>query len=240
MPAPALSDACHYWLAQSFLDKYTCVMEIGVKDVAGCLGISARRVIQLIGAGTLQARQVSGRWLVAEEDIPRSRLVSRPMSPRIAWAFISLISGDEPIEVASRERYRLQDKHQELGQSSRPAQLLRSWVRLRADVVKLEVAPSDIKDLLGDPRAVPSGISDSRSHMSAGREAECYVRPDELEALMLDYLMAPSDATNVWLHVSDRPLNRPVPVGLVLADLADHDGVREDAQVEALLRVSSR
>ncbi len=219
---------------QAYANTYTYVMEIGVKDVAERLGVTERRALQLINAGTLRGRQVSGRWLVAEEAIPRSRLVSRPMSFRMAWAFINLISGN-PIGVAPRESYRLLAKQRELMVSPHPDQLLRSWLRLRADVVRLAMSPSDIKEFLADHRVVPSGISDSRSGISAGREAECYVSPHDVDALVLDYLMAPSDETNVWLHVSDQRLCSPAPIGLVMADLADHDGAREDGQLSVLL-----
>ncbi len=205
-----------------------------MKDVAERLGVSERRALQLVNAGTLRGRQVSGRWLVAEEAIPRSRLVSRPMAPRMAWSFIDLISG-VPIDVAPRERYRLLAKQREVMVSPRPGQLLRSWLRLRAEVVNLAMSGSDIEEFLADHRVVPAGISDSRSGMSAGREAECYVSPHDVDALVLDYLMAQSDVTNVWLHVSDQRLSRPAPVGLVMADLADHDGAREDGQLSVLL-----
>jgi hypothetical protein len=42
---------------------------------------------------------------------------------------------------------------------------------------------------------------------------------------------------NVWLHVVDRAVPRPAPLGLVIADLADHDGPREDNQVQSLLAI---
>ena len=71
--------------------------------------------------------------------------------------------------------------------------------------------------------------------MSAGREAEGYVRPRDVEQLMADHLMAAVNPANVWLHIVDRPLARPVPLGLVIADLADHDRAREDARVIELL-----
>ena len=76
--------------------------------------------------------------------------------------------------------------------------------------------------------------------MSAGREAEAYVRPGDVEQLMADHLMAAVNPANVWLHVVDRPLARPAPLGLVIADLADHDRAREDARVGELLGVAGR
>lgn len=210
-------------------------MEIGVKEVAAQLGVTERRVRQLIDVGALPARRVAGRLLVEETGIPRSRPVARPMSPRIAWAFIYLLS-DEPIpDISDRELSRLEAKCRTLLASPQPALLLRSWLRNRAQLLRVAVSPSEVGGLLEDPRLAPSGISDARSEMSAGREAEGYVRPRDVEQLMADHLMAAVNPANVWLHIVDRPLARPVPLGLVIADLADHDRAREDARVIELL-----
>lgn len=213
-------------------------MEIGVKEVASQLGVSERRVRQLIDAGDLPARRVAGRLLVDEAGIPRSRPVARPMSPRIAWAFVRLLSSEPVADLSDRELARLEGKRRSLHVSPSPAVLLRSWLRSRARLLRLAVSPSEVEGLLEDPRLVPSGISDGRSEMSAGREAEAYVRPRDVEQLMADHLMVPANPANVWLHVVDRPLARPAPLGLVIADLADHDRAREDARVEELLRVA--
>jgi excisionase family DNA binding protein len=216
-------------------------MEVGVKDVAAQLGVSDRRVRQLIDAGVLPARRVSGRLLVEETAIPRSRPVGRPMSPRIAWAFISMLSGDaDDMAVSLRELSRLEDKRRLLVTHRAPALLLRSWLTRRARLVRLATPPADIEDLIADPRVIPSGISDPRSGLSAGRELEGYVRPADVGPLMFEYLMAEVGAANVWLHVAERPLSRPAPLGLVIADLADHDGPREDARVIELLKVIER
>jgi excisionase family DNA binding protein len=85
-------------------------MEVGVKEVATQLGVTEARVRQLIAAGDMPARQVSGRWLVPEGAVPRSLRVSRPMSERMAWAFIDLLSGRPVTGVVPTERYRLLDK----------------------------------------------------------------------------------------------------------------------------------
>jgi excisionase family DNA binding protein len=215
-------------------------VEIGVKEVAAQLGVSDRRVRQLIDAGALPARRVAGRLLVEEAGIPRSRPVARPMSTRIAWAFIRLLSNEPVADISDRELSRLEGKCRTLLASPRPAVLLRSWLRSRAQLLRLAVSPSGVEGLLQDPRLVPSGISDARSEMSAGREAEAYVRPGHVERLMADHLMAPVSPANVWLHVVDRPLARPAPLGLVIADVADHDQPREDARVAELLRIAGQ
>jgi hypothetical protein len=162
------------------------------------------------------------------------------MSQRIAWAFIARLSGEPVADVSDRELARLEAKYRTLLASPWPAVLLRSWLRSRAQLLRLAVSPSEVGDLLEDPRLVASGISDARSGMSAGREAEAYVRPGDVEHLIADHLLAALNSCNVWLHVVDRPIARPVPIGLVIADLADHDRAREDARVEEVLGVAGR
>jgi hypothetical protein len=162
------------------------------------------------------------------------------MSPRIAWAFISLLSAELASDISDREVARLERKWRTLLASPQPAVLLRSWLRSRAQLLSLAIPPSGVDDLLEDPRLVPSGISDARSEMSAGREVEGYVRPGDVGLLMADHLMAAVSPADVWVHVVDRPLPRPAPLGLVIADLAGYDRAREDARVGELLRVAGR
>lgn len=214
-------------------------MDVGVAEVAERLGVSERRVRQLLVSGRLPARQVSGRWLIDEAAIPRSRRLSRPMSPRVAWAFISLLSDDPVGSLSQPEQSRLRAKHRELLASPEATSLVRSWLPRRARLVRCAVAARDASDLLGDARLVPSGLSDPRSGLSAGTEVEGYVHDDHLAELASDYLLSVAGRANVWLHVADRRLSRPAPIGAVIADLADHDGPREDSQVVSLLRATS-
>ena len=96
--------------------------------------------------------------------------------------------------------------------------------------------PGSIDDLRQDPRVVLSGVSDPRSGLSAAHQVEAYVQPPDLDAVVKDHLLIPAAVPSVFLHVTDHQVNAPVPLGLVLADLADHGGPREDAQVERILK----
>ena len=119
--------------------------------------------------------------------------------------------------------------------ASNPVPLLRSWLPKRADRIQLSSAEGDLRDLELDARIVRSGISDPRSGMSAGSELECYVLTPDLPALKAEYLLVPSARPNVYLHMSPRHLLK-VPLILVAADLADHNGARENSQAEKLLK----
>jgi hypothetical protein len=61
------------------------------------------------------------------------------------------------------------------------------------------------------------------------------MRPSDVDNVMADHLIAAVNPAKVWLHNVDRPLARPAPIGLVVADLTDHDRAREDARVIELL-----
>lgn len=209
-------------------------VEVGVQECAQILGVSDRRVRAMIESGLLPARRVGGRWLVDESAVPRSRRASRAMSERMAWALLEVLAGQIP-DVAASERARLEEKAAALLRGRDAARLLRSWLPRRAELVRLSAAPSDLPELRADERFVVSGVSDPRSGMSAAGEAEGYVMRADLPSLTRDFLLSSAGHPNVWLHVSDRRLPAEVPPALIAADLADHDGPREDARVLDLL-----
>jgi excisionase family DNA binding protein len=211
-------------------------MELAVSRVAQRLGVSDRQVRKLIAKQLLPARMEGGRWLIEESNLRRSPPVSRPMSARIAWAMIAMLSGEEVRGLRADERQRLIDKVERLRSSDQPLPLLRAWLPRRADRRRFAVAAEDAAQLRRDDRVVVSGISDERSGVSASGEVEGYVLGDYLAILRADYLLADVGAANVWLHVSDQNVARPAPVGLVIADLADRPGPREDAAALRLLR----
>jgi len=210
-------------------------MDVGVDEVARRLGISDRRVRGLIQAGRLPARKIGGRWVVEEAVVPRQTLATRPMSPQVAWALIELLSGERPEGLPAPELSRLRARQRKMLRGADRAAVLRAWLPTRAEPRRLSVAAGDLPDLLADARVIPSGISDARAGLSAVGEGEAYVQAADLDSIVSEYLLSDVGRPNLWLHVTDRALHRPPPLGLVIADLADRDGPREDAQVERLL-----
>jgi hypothetical protein len=162
------------------------------------------------------------------------------MSHKMAWAFIQMVSGQEVPDLDPTERLRLRVRMQEMISRSRAgedvAPQLSSLLRDRAREVSFRVEPGAVQELREDKRLLLSGISDPRSRMSAGEEIEAYVRPAHLDSLISDwFLIEQSTApSNVLLHVADIDLSE-VPVGLIIADLADRGRPREDGEVERLL-----
>ena len=213
---------------------------VSVSEAADRLGVSAVRVRQMIHAGRLPARKIAGRWTIEQSDLGRRRVVSRPMSEPMAWALIGMLSGAE-VYVAPVERRRLEAKLERLASDPRPLALLRSWLASRAERVRLSVPAADVANLGADSRVCISGVSDRRSGIVALAEVEGYVRRRDLDVLRREYLMAPAaGASAATLHVCDRRIPRPAPIGAVIADLADWCRPREDRSAEKLLREALR
>lgn len=213
-------------------------MEISVGEAADRLGVSARRVRDRIASGDLRARRVGRAWVLEESQLARSERLGRPMSARVAWAFLDLLAGGKGEGVSQPEQSRLRGKRAQLFASPVPAALLRSWLSSRAGVQRFSAAPADLPALRDDERVVLSGLSDPRSGIAAANVVEGYVAAHHVDDLVKDYLLSNRGEPNVIFHVPDggRPVPRPVPLPVVLADLADHDGPRESAAVERLLQ----
>ncbi|QGQ18497.1 helix-turn-helix domain-containing protein [Cellulomonas sp. JZ18] len=209
--------------------------EVGVPEAARMLGVSPGRVRQVIADGSIAARQVGGRWLIDVASLPSAPRRGRPMSPRIAWALAEMSAGRRAPWLSNEEAYRLRVRRNTLAHDARPELLLRSWLASRAD--RHQLAAPDPRQLQDDPRLVPSGISDPRSGMSAGHQVEAYVHADAFEDVRADHLLVPADRSraNVWLHAAPLLPERPVPLLLVAADLADHDGPRELGRARELI-----
>jgi hypothetical protein len=209
-------------------------MEVDAAEAARMMGVSAVRARQLAREGRLRARRVGGRWLVDVASLPSARRRGRPMSPRIAWALVRISEGRVADWVEPRESYRLREALGRLTVDDEPELLLRSWLASRAE--RMTLSADEVDSLRVDPRVVVSGVSDERSGLSAAGDLEGYVRAEDAAAVRRDHLLidAGSDA-NVVLHTGPILPEGPVPVLLLAADLADHDGPRELARARQLI-----
>lgn len=199
------------------------------------LGVSEVRVRQLIDAGDLRARQVGGRWLIDVASVPSSRRRGRPMSSRMAWGLVESGDGRRAPWLSPQDVYRLKQYRNRLFHDTEPPLLLKSWLAVRAD--RHEMSCPETSGLRLDPRVVLSGISEPRSRMSAANQVELYVHTDDYDDLCADHLLVPATVprANVVVHAAQvRPAD-PVPVLLLAADLADHDGPRELSRARELI-----
>jgi excisionase family DNA binding protein len=212
-------------------------MMMGVSEFASQLGISPGRVRQLISAKRITATKSGGTWLIDQNQLKLRALSSRPMSKPIATNFIYLLSDmDWGDNLQPSERSRINDYLSELKSNDNPAALLAAWLKAFRTQHKLHINPIDINSLRVDKRVVPSGVSDKRSGFSQSEFFEGYIENKNLKDIKRKYLMVESDSPNVILRTSSINLDKPIPVGLLLADLADHNQPREDKQVKILVR----
>lgn len=209
--------------------------ELGVPDVARMLKVSDRRVRQLIDAGQLRARQVGGRWLVDVSSIPSAPRRSRAMSPRFAWGLIEYVEGRRAPWLSPGDFHRLRSFRDRLTTDPEPELLAKSWLSTRA--TREELSATVPGDLRVDPRVLLSGLSDPRSKMSAADHVEVYVHLDDYQRVLGDHLLVSGDGrrSNVTLHVTELLPSAPVPILLLAADLADHDGPRELGRARDLI-----
>jgi len=82
---------------------------LGVAEVAAELGVSPRRVRQMLADGGLAGERVGRGWVVESKQLRRvghSRpAVGRPWSPASAWAVLALADGEDP-DLSPVERSR--------------------------------------------------------------------------------------------------------------------------------------
>jgi hypothetical protein len=209
-------------------------MEVSVPEAARMMGVSVGRARRLAAEGRVRARLVGGRWLVDAASLPSAPRRSRSMSPRMAWALVVLSDGGKPDWVEPRESYRLRRALGRLAADDEPELLLRSWLASRGERRRLSAA--DASALRADARMVLSGLSDERAGLSAAADVEGYVRAADADAVIRDHLLIDAGpSVDVVLHVSPLFPEVPVPLLLVAADLADHDGPRQLARARDLI-----
>ncbi|MFT2690392.1 hypothetical protein [Clavibacter zhangzhiyongii] len=212
-------------------------MELSAAEYADGQGISARRVQAAAAAGSLPARKLAGRWVIDAAAAHQDR-AGRPLSLRSVRALLARLSGDGRwgSGLSASEAARVSARLTRLLADPDPASLLASWIRsARPAPTPYRVAAADLEDLRADRRLVAGGISDPRSGMSDAAELEAHVPADDLDAVIHEYLLVPGERPNVLLHVHDGPIGRPLPLGDVIADLAQHRGPRERAAAVRLL-----
>ena len=212
-------------------------MIIGVPEFARRAGISERRVQQLIASGGIKASKVSSRWMIEESELLKRRPVGRPMSPRMARALISVISGEEireKFDPSELRRIRLQVN--ELRSSPQPAALLSSWLAKRAEKLELAAKSSDLHLLQSEPLIIASGVSDPKNSISDSNYFEGYVEQRNLPMLKRKYGLIPSSKPNVVLRVAPEPILSSNRKGYSLADLADQNESRAESKLAEILK----
>ena len=224
-------------LTHPFLNPYSSAMEIGVAEFAAQSALSPRRILQLINAGKINARRSGGTWLINQKELNYRSAVCRPLSKKIGAALLSYLSGNEwESGLDPKSQSRIREYLNELAQCQDPAQLLSSWFSGRGKASLFKANNNDLNKMRSDGRIVLSGISDSRSNISDNTFLQGYVNENVFKEIEREYLLVPSQDANVQIRISSHLANAPIPLGLMLLDLAEHVGPRESAQVKKIIR----
>lgn len=215
---------------------------LGVAEAAEQLGVSARRVRQMLADGVLDGERVGRAWVIDREQLRRVAEVrpevGRPWSPASAWAVLALADGEEvdlsPVD-RSRARRRLG-----LGLDHLVGRLAARCERRR-----FYVHPG-VLDRLAD-EVVRAGISAAAHHgadLVISESVEGYVRAGDIDHLV-DQLALDDQAArpNVLLRIVDdgvwpfeadqRYAGRSV-VGVDLLEAGDPRSRRAGAELLAL------
>lgn len=206
---------------------------LSVAEAAAELGVSARRVRQMLADGVLDGERIGRAWVVDAEQLRavkhRRPRVGRPWGAASAWALLALADGGEP-ELSPVERSRAR---------KRLAEGLDAVVgRLAArGALQRFYAHSGLLDRLSSTRGVVrGGISAAAEHgagLVASDEFEGYVRERDRDALVSRFALDDqADRPNVVLRVVDDSVwpFRPEQVfagrSVVAVDLLDSDDPR--------------
>lgn len=219
---------------------------VSVSTAAGHLGVSDRRIRQLVTSGALPAHR-AGRALlipahaVASMRAHRSRR-RRPLSAASASALIGALDeflGESSSTLAMSDqsaRSRARARVGQLMADTEPLDLLRAWIPNGDRRLELaHLGPPD--HLTEDPLVAPTGISHPLSGMAPAGELEGQVTPADLDDVLARHRLVPpptGQQGNVVLHVDAAPVS---PARVVLA-LAHWASAREDAQALLILQSS--
>lgn len=198
-----------------------------VADAAEELGVSDRRVRQLLASGELFGQQLGRAWVIDSASIDRLRpkRVGRPWSAASAWAVLELAAGGNP-ELSPVERSRARKRLAGSGLAGLVDQL-----QSRSERCEMYVHPSALDRVGDDADVVRSGVSAAGVYdvdLIVSDEAEVYVRSSKVAGLVDRYALRPNpDRSNLVVRVVDDDVwpfedhSRVAPWPVVAVDLLD-------------------
>ena len=208
-------------------------------EAAERLGVSTRRVVQLLRHGGLEGEQVHRTWLVSVSSVAERELSGsargRPTRPATARALVDALSTGgvlNPRHARLIHSRSADDLARLIVQSRRVEVFATRDVSLALPLLAL-TGESACDRLVEDPAAVLTG----RSHITAG-----YPRGVRIDDLVSDALLVPDPQGSVRLHVfEDGVFPWPeTPIALVAADAMRSATARvRDTGRDALTRMMS-
>lgn len=217
---------------------------LGVADAATELGVSRRRVRQMLARGTIRGQRVGRTWVIdssALEPLRNNPLTAgRPWKPESAWALLAVACArDSALSPSQRSRAR---RRLEAGLEHLLAQLA-----VRATVRSFYAHPSLLPLLGAESDVVSSGISVAayyRLDIVATDQFEGYAPVSALPALASRFALDENHARpNVVLRVvADRlwpfeSSDEVAPPAIVAVDLLEAEDDRSRRAAIQLLQL---
>ena len=191
------------------------------QDAARALRLTSRRIRALARAGRLKAHKVGNRWLV-EPTTDRESRPGRPPTPAVAWAILSMQSGERPdwLHPSAVSRLKRRMRNTEWTIDALKNSQSRAWI------VRLRALPSDIPKILKKPGMVLTGLSaitDEVDLVPSSEEIDAYVSNDVRRMIERQFKPArESDQPNLTLRLPNRAWIlkfKRAPLAVVCADL---------------------
>ncbi len=218
---------------------------LSVSEAASRLGISDRRVRQMLERGEMEGQRVGWSWVMDSKVIDAIRRrpeVGRRWSLEAAWALLQIAAGEQPnasVVEMSRAKSRLADRGIE--------ELVMKLVA-RGEVRKFYGHKSILQPLADESMVVRSGVSAAREYNAdiiALEFLEAYVPASRIEELATKYTLESSpERPNILIRVVDDevwpfPKNAKVASRVVVAvDLLDADNERTRRAGAALAKLA--
>jgi excisionase family DNA binding protein len=227
------------------------VMTVDVPEASRRLGVSARRVRELIVAGVLPATRIAGRYAIVEDALDELAERSRPswvraFSRRIAWGAAALVDGEHPGWLSQPELSRLRRR---LSETDPNADAWRTRLKERAgSTTTYRVTPANTRRLLSSKVIARSGVSArnlaSDRQVAADMAAVWQAQRADLAEVITRYAMLPSDQGNVVVRIADVEGMAATGVSgdayrlIVAADLLDAGDARQKRAGRQLLHAA--
>lgn len=202
---------------------------VGVKAASQSLGVSPRRVRQMIADGDLPASRVGRVWVISEPALNAARRPAhRPWKPASAWAVLAAADGSPLEGIPAYERHRAFER------LKRGLAEIVGCLAERAKKRCFYAHPADVARILASRDVVRSGPSvavDYGGDLVGPGPDEAYVSESSLGQVLASYhLEERNDRPNVVFRVvadDDWPFSEGVkvaPRAVVAVDLLEsHD-----------------